>query len=165
MPLLVYMQVSEQDRDFATVTLNPQWDTMFTLYLPCPRSVVHSIATTEAARYYDPDQELSDRAYEAICRALLQWWALGTVSIEVFDGERFNQDIQMGHIDLSLSDFVDKTFEDLKIKGSFFLHGGKASDRVSGSVKLHAFFHVPEKAYIADLLDPNSRVAAHPDWR
>jgi hypothetical protein len=162
------IKVFEQARDFTTVTLNPQWDALFTLNLPCPRSVVHSIATTEAARYYDPDQELSDRAYEAICRALLQWWALGTVSIEVFDGERFNQDIGMGFIDLLLSGFMVliKKFDDLEIKGSFQLNKVKASDRVSGTVKLHAFLHVPEKAYIADLLDPNSRVTAsvvHPE--
>jgi hypothetical protein len=118
---------------------------------------VHSILSREAADEYDPDgpPELSDRAYDAVVRALLQWWSLGTINIEVFDGERFNQEIFMGFLDLLLNGFMVliKKPEELEIKGSFVLQKQKPTERVSGSVKLHAFMHPPEKVCLEQLLE------------
>lgn len=154
----------DKTRDFTTVTLNPQWGAAFIINLPCPRNIVQSLAYNEARQVYHPDEPLSDAAYDIISRNLLQWWALGTVNVEVFDGERFNEDIFMGHIDLLLSGFMVlvKKPDDLEIKGSFQLNKIKSSDRVSGSVKIHAFLHPPEKAYIAEVLDPTTRVPVQP---
>jgi hypothetical protein len=119
--------------------------------------VVQSILSREAADEYDPDgpPQLSDRAYDAVVRALLQWWSLGTINIEVFDGERFNQEIFMGFLDLLLNGFMVliKKPEELEIKGSFLLQKQKPTERVSGSVKLHAFMHPPEKVYLEQLLE------------
>ena len=123
--------------------------------LPSPRSVVQAITTTpELLQLYNPNSPLSDAAYDAITKALLQWWSLGIVTIEVFDGERFNQEIFMGFFDLLLNGFMVliKKPEDLEIKGSFQLCKQKPTDRISGNIKLHAFMHIPEKSYIIELL-------------
>ena len=144
------------------VTLNPQWNSTFILNLPSPRSVVQAITTTpELLQLYNQNSPLSDAAYDAITKALLQWWSLGIVTIEVFDGERFNQEIFMGFFDLLLNGFMVliKKPEDLEIKGSFQLCKQKPTDRISGNIKLHAFMHTPEKSYIIELLQGTTTTA------
>lgn len=145
-------------------TLNPQFDTSFSLMLPCNRAILNSIilAAGEESIGGSSCSELTDTLYNLICRALLQWWSQGSILIEVFDGERFNTEIFMGHVELLLSGFMVaiKKADDLEIKGSFQLCKSKPTDRVSGSVKLHAYLHVPSRSYISELLGLSGAAAA-----
>lgn len=145
-------------------TLNPQFDTSFSLMLPCNRAILNSIilAAGEESIGGSSCSELTDTLYNLICRALLQWWSQGSILIEVFDGERFNTEIFMGHVELLLSGFMVaiKKADDLEIKGSFQLCKSKPTDRVSGSVKLHAYLHVPSRSYIRELLGLSGAAAA-----
>jgi hypothetical protein len=95
---------------------------------------------------------LSDHDYDVIVKAMLQHWSSGIVEIEVFDGERFNEEIFMGKVNLLLTSFhlFIKKFDDLEMKGNFQLDKYKATQRVSGSIYLHAFLHVPEKKYVEE---------------
>lgn len=159
-------QVQQETRDFHATTLNPQFDTSFALILPCNRAILSSILAGEECAALSPPgsscSELTDALYNLICRALLQWWAQGSILIEVFDGERFNTEIFMGHVELLLSGFMVaiKKADDLEMKGSFQLCKSKPTDRVSGSVKLHAYLHVPSRSYISELLGLSGTAAS-----
>jgi hypothetical protein len=156
--------VQQETRDFHTTTLNPQFDTSFSLILPCNRAILNSIilAAGEESIGGSSCSELTDTLYNLICRALLQWWSQGSILIEVFDGERFNTEIFMGHVELLLSGFMVaiKKADDLEMKGSFQLCKSKPTDRVSGSVKLHAYLHVPSRSYISELLGLSGSASA-----
>ena len=43
-----------------------------------------------------------------------------------------------------------KKFNELEMKGSYTLEKAKPKDRVSGSISIIAYFHVPEKKYIEE---------------
>lgn len=156
--------MQQETRDFHTTTLNPRFDTSFSLILPCNRAILSSIilAAGEESIGGSSCSELTDTLYNLICRALLQWWSQGSILIEVFDGERFNTEIFMGHVELLLSGFMVaiKKADDLEMKGSFQLCKSKPTDRVSGSVKLHAYLHVPSRSYISELLGLSGTAAA-----
>ena len=150
----------EKIKDYTVTTLNPQWGAHFTLTFPCPRTAVQALAADLKAPY-DQDGCLTDAAFESIRKALLQWWSQGVVNIEVFDGERFNQEIFMGQFDLLLNGFMVliKKPDDLEMKGNFQLCKGKPTDRISGSIRVQAYLHPPEKAYIAELLEAGVRAS------
>lgn len=97
---------------------------------------------------------LSDAQYELITKCLLQHWSGGQVLIEVVDGERFNEEIFMGQTLLLLSSFLPmiRKAHEMEIKGSFTLDKQLPTNRVSGSILLHAFLHVPEKNYVEEQL-------------
>lgn len=140
-------------RDFEEITLTPMWDTTFNISLPIPKTMLKTIV--DKYNFMEQhDIELTESEYQAICRTVLDWWSDGNIVVEVFDGERFNEDIFMGQVVILISSFLPliKKHHELEIKGGFILEKTKPSQRVSGTIKLHAYLHVPEKKYIEDLL-------------
>ena len=144
-------KATQISRDFTAVTLNPKWNSSFLLPLPFSKSVLRAAVERQQIAATGP---LSDRDYEVVVKALLQHWSGGMVELEVFDGERFNEEIFMGRVQLLLTSFhlSIKKFDELEMKGSYQLDKAKAGQRVSGSVQLHAFLHVPEKKFVEEQL-------------
>jgi hypothetical protein len=151
--LLLFSQVFQTSKDYTTLTLNPKWNASFSMTLPFSKTVLraaierHQINTDNLY-----SSSLSDHDYDVVVKAMLQHWSSGIVEIEVFDGERFNEEIFMGKVNLLMTSFhlFIKKFDDLEMKGNFQLDKYKATQRVSGSIYLHAFLHVPEKKYVEE---------------
>ena len=113
------------------------------------------------------DESLSDGDYELICRALLNWWSCGVLNVEVLDGERFNEEIFIGYVNLMLSGFMVgvRSQKELEMKGVYQLCKQVSSQRVSGSIKMHAYLHVPDIVFLSDILRSNSFFFSDPTTR
>lgn len=135
------------------MTLNPKWNASFVVNLPFSKSTLRTaIERHQLQHTFNNAAGLSDAEYEIVCKAMLQYWSGGILEIEVYDGERFNEDIFMGKIQLLVTSFLPliKKFHELEMKGNYALDKAKPKDRVSGSVSIIAYFHVPEKKYIEE---------------
>lgn len=148
-------------KDCEELTLNPVWNSSFILSLPFPKMMIKSMIENNQLPYLPlasvSDMQavsLSDAEYESLCRVIMQHWSSGQVLIEVCDGERFNEEIFMGQTVLLISSFLPmiKKLHELEIKGTFQLEKMIPTNRVSGSVSLHAFLHAPKKAYLEEQL-------------
>jgi len=99
-----------------------------------------------------------DEVYDKVCSNLLTNWADGIIRIEVLDGERFNTDVFLGSTSILLSSFCvapQRSKEQgsvREISGSFALEKAHITDRVSGSLFVHAYLHWPEKALLKELM-------------
>lgn len=144
--LLVVKKIS---RDFTLSTLSPRWGCSMQLFLPCPRRLLPPLP---------PDAETDGHALldRQAYAALLDWWSGGMVKVEVVDGERFNTDIFLGETDLYLSQFRLG-----HIVGTFPLNKQGPSDRVSGTISLCAYLHLPTVSALLDArgLDDGERPA------
>ena len=134
-------------------TLDPTWNKSFSLPLPCPRGVLQAAVDGAAD---------TGAAYKAACDALLDFWASGFLSIQVVDGERFNQEIFLGEVTLLLSAFLVKR-NSREVSGTFPLSKQQVADRVSGSLLLKAQLQLPDESIIADLMQKRSAVKARSD--
>ena len=119
-PLVVVKRLS---RDFGDKTLNPRFDTTFVVPLPVPLALYGSKSSLK-----------SD------FRPLMEWWASGVLKIEVLDGERFNRENFLGEVDLLLSQFLLAPV----MEGTFPLAKQSVGDRVSGTITVAAYLHLPE---------------------
>jgi hypothetical protein len=70
----------------------------------------------------------------------MEWWASGVLKIEVLDGERFNRENFLGEVDLLLSQFLLAPV----MAGTFPLAKQSVGDRVSGTITVAAYLHLPE---------------------
>jgi hypothetical protein len=136
-------------REYNITTLNPQWDETFYLPLPCPKSVISST-----------------QSYEEQCEELLKYWGSGNINIQIVDGERFNEEIFLGEVSLLLSTLLvpssathgrERRKHTLEATGSYSLNKLQSTDRVSGSLQLHAYIHLPDPQYLHDILHPAIR--------
>jgi hypothetical protein len=112
--------VKRLTRDFGDKTLNPRFDTKFVVPLPVPRVLLPGSGSE--------------------FRPLMEWWAGGVLKVEVLDGERFNRDHFLGEIDLLLSQFLLSPV----LSGTFPLTKQSVGDRVSGTITVAAYLHLPE---------------------
>ena len=110
-------------------------------------------------------EELTDEQYNTLCKPLLHWWSSGCLQVDVMDGERFNQEIFLGQVILLLTGFLVllKSPDELEIVGSFPLEkrAGHPSDRVSGTIRLAAYLHVPSRSMLSELLRQALHSSAH----
>jgi hypothetical protein len=143
---IVCWQLFEVAKDFREVTINPKWGETFHIPLPCPRNLI--LHTAASGNYGDN----SEHTALDMSKALLSWWGEGYIKIAVVDGDRFNQDIFMGEATLLMSSFLVpvKGKERLETNGMFPLNKVQPTDRVSGSIKLHAYLHLPEMSYLLE---------------
>ena len=152
-------------RDFTITTLNPRWNSTFYLPLSCPRQIVQA-ALDECVETGIDITSHSDALLSKVNKALVEWWSSGFISIQVIDGERFNEDIFLGEVTLLLSAFLvppgsNKTHAPLisvdnqkckSIHGTFPLSKLHAHDRVSGSIKLASYLHLANDQYIKEVI-------------
>lgn len=85
------------------------------------------------------------------------------MKIEVFDAERFNEEIFLGEVSLLISNFLvpkklpfgpgANRLTPIHIKGIFPLNKIQATDRVSGSISLDAYLHFPDPQYLANVIN------------
>eukprot|EP01034_Spumella_vulgaris_P029762 gene29762-36857_t len=165
-------KISHLIRDFETTTLNPHWNASFTLSLPCTKQMVCSLlppgrdvllsAMSKSGNDVGGEEDeleeimgsLTDKEHHHLLTCLLQWYASGTILIEVVDGERFNEEIFIGQTTVLLSSLnlqINRhNYAALDIHGAFQLEKHKPSDRVSGSVKLCLFLHPPERQFLEE---------------
>lgn len=149
-------RIHQTEKQYEQTTLNPRWGSSFYLFLPCPKQIFQ--------RFIDEipdflitiqDPMRKDEIYRRIRRELLDWWGAGSINITIVDGERFNDNVFLGETSLLLSSFlVPKAGKDhtSDLGGSFPLNKINASDKVSGSVKIHAYLHMPEDSYIFETI-------------
>jgi len=145
-PLSVSKKLS---RDFATYTLHPRWDgdCVFHLSLPTPRTL---LPTQELLFAADASPNKNKPLDVKACAALMDWWGGGVLRVEVVDGERFNSDINLGLVDILLSQFLLRDV----IGGTTPLSKQSSTDKVSGgTITYHAFLHLPEASALL-LPDP-----------
>jgi hypothetical protein len=130
-------------------TLNPRWDKSVYIPIPTPKSLY-----SKAACLYTAGNTCLNS-----CRELLNWWGRGVIKIEVLDTERFNTDIHLGEVNLLMSSLSNPAASSLiqrlpesspidtdcqlQISGTYPLVKDQGSSRVSGSVTLHAYMHIP----------------------
>ena len=151
-------------RDFTVTTLNPRWNSTFYLPLSCPRQVIQG-ALDECVESGIDIANPNDVVVSKVNKALVDWWSSGFISIQVIDGERFNEDIFLGEVTLLLSAFLVppasksnapvKTVDNDKCKsmhGTFPLSKLHAHDRVSGSLKLASYLHLAHDVYIKEII-------------
>lgn len=146
----------QSQRDYDVTTLNPRWGD--TLYLPllCPKSIISSCSS-----------------YEEQCEELLKYWSGGSISIQIVDGERFNEEIFLGEVTLLLSFLMvptsakrgqDRKKHSLEVHGSYSLNKSQATDRVSGSILLHAYIHLPSQQSLSELMFPKQSIVRGRDF-
>ena len=123
-------------------TYNPVWTDSIYIPLPIPKALLPRVASPPTSDI------VSDY------KALLSYWGQGHIQIEIIDTERFNEDINLGEITLLLSSLCNTTFQKstsssssdpsvLEVSGTYGLKKGKGSSRVSGSLSLRAYIHLP----------------------
>lgn len=139
----VHSAASDWDDAALTHTLDPTWAKSFSLPLPCPRALLQSAI--------DGANNDINAAHKAACASLLDFWAGGYLSIQVVDGERFNQEIFLGEVTLLLSAFLVKR-NNREVSGNFPLSKQQATDRVSGTLRLRAQLQLPSESLVADLM-------------
>eukprot|EP01031_Cornospumella_fuschlensis_P025522 gene25522-30812_t len=144
-------KISQEFRDFDTLTLSPVWHAPFTLSLPLSKTPLKHLQVP----HLDHDEDLSDSVYQEICSTWLDHWSLGQVEVEVLDRERFNEDIFMGYVRILLSSFslakLKANFNfnlPLEVQGNFNLEKRERSDRVAGTIHMHAYMYMPAKAHV-----------------
>ena len=149
-------KVHQAVRDFEETTLNPRWGSSFYLFLPSPKHILQSyIDECPDILEIIEDPIKKEEIAKRISKDLLNWWSNGYINISVIDGERFNDNVFLGEINFLLSSFLvpRKGGEDsFDVAGTFPLNKINATDKVSGSIKLHAYLHMPEDTYIFDLI-------------
>ena len=162
-------------RDFTITTLNPRWNSTFYLPLSCPRQIVQA-ALDECTESGIDTTNHNDELLSKVNKALIDWWSSGFISIQVIDGERFNEDIFLGEVTLLLSAFLvppgsNKTNAPLmsvdsrkckSIHGTFPLSKLHAHDRVSGSIKLASYLHLASDQYIKEVISKTANSSLAP---
>jgi hypothetical protein len=146
----------QASRDYNVLTFNPKWNATFNFSLPCAKPVLKTYLDRHPSiidsMTSSSSLSLSDSEYEGLCKALLLFWSNGMIDIEVYDGERFNEEIFMGKVTLLISSFhpLIKKITELEMKGNYSLEKIKPIQRVSGTISLIAYLHIPEKKYLED---------------
>ena len=146
----------------ADATLNPTWQESLIIPLPTPKSLLPSAHYEQNKSDSSPPlAQLPLTSY----RELLQFWGLGSLRIEIVDTDRFNSDIHLGEVTLLLSSLMSTTYasgrrqstsssssfstpttnsqHQLEMSGTYPLSKGEGSSRVSGTVTLRAYTHLP----------------------
>jgi hypothetical protein len=149
----------QASKDYNVLTFNPKWNATFNFSLPCAKPVLKTyldrhptIFGSSVSSSSASSLSLSDSEYEGLCKALLLFWSGGIIEIEIYDGERFNEEIFMGKVTLLISSFhpLIKKITELEMKGNYSLEKIKPIQRVSGTISLVAYLHIPEKKYLED---------------
>ena len=149
-------KIHQAVRDFDETTLNPRWGSTFYLFLPSPKHILQTyIDEFPNILNVITDPNKKEEIFQRISKDLLNWWGDGYVNITVIDGERFNDNVFCGEATFLLSSFLvpkkgkDHSFD---VSGTFPLNKINAADRVSGSIKIHTYLHMPDETYIFDTI-------------
>lgn len=137
--------VRKISREFPIQTLHPRWDCTVHVPLPCPKGLYPSDDDLIAAK----GRLLDKKSYAA----LLDWWAGGLIKVEVVDGDRFNPDFFLGEATIYLSQFLLQQ----AVGGTFPLSKQNVTDRVTGTITMHAFLHLPE---VSTLINESSKMSS-----